>query len=68
MKWFVTVNERYQTLTYFGLDAARLRDFVVSQRLRGIDRIVPVGRALKMDLVWDGYDIVESLSRLIDFQ
>ena len=62
------VNERYQTLTYFGLDAARLRDFVVSQRLRGIDRIVPVGRALNMDLVWDGYDIVESLSRLIDFQ
>lgn len=62
------VNERYQTLTYFGLDEAQLRDFVVSQRLRGIDRVVPVGRALNMDLVWDGYDIVDSLSRLIDFQ
>lgn len=62
------VNERYQTLTYFGLEEAQLRDFVVSQRLRGIDRIVPVGRALNMDIVWDGYDIVESLSRLIDIQ
>lgn len=62
------VNERYQTLTYFGLEQAQLRDFVISQRLRGIDRIVPVGRALNMDIVWDGYDIVESLSRLVDIQ
>ncbi|CAH2773240.1 MAG: Coenzyme F390 synthetase [uncultured Paraburkholderia sp.] len=37
------VNEHYQTLTYFGIDKAGLQNFVVSQRLRGIDRIVPVG-------------------------
>ncbi|CAD6540320.1 hypothetical protein LMG28140_03486 [Paraburkholderia metrosideri] len=62
------VNERYQTLTYFGLEQVQLRDFVVSQRLRGIDRLVPVGRALNMDIVWDGFDIVGSLSRVIDIQ
>lgn len=60
------VNERYQTLTCFGIEATRLREFVISRRLRGIDRIVPVGRALDMDIVWDGYDIVGSLSRLVD--
>lgn len=62
------VNERYQTLTYFGLDPARIRDFIVSQHLRGIDRVVPIGRALDMDIVWDGYDIVASLSRQIEIQ
>ena len=36
--------------------------------LEGIDRIVPVGRAVEMDIWWDGYDIISSLSRRIDIQ
>lgn len=60
------VNERYQTLTYFGLGTDRIREFIVSNHLRGIDRAVPIGRALDMDLVWDGYDLVSSLSRQIE--
>lgn len=60
------INDRYQTLTYFGLDKVALSAFVVSCRLRGIDRIVPIGRALEMDAVWDGYDIVTHLSRIVD--
>ncbi len=59
------VNERYQTLTFFGLEKAQIRNIISQHGLRGIDRAVPVGRALDMDIVWDGYDIVRSLSRLI---
>lgn len=62
------VNERYQTLTYFGLDPVTLRSFILEHRLRGIDRIVPIGKALDMGIFWDGYDIVGSLSRVIDVQ
>ncbi|WP_433694257.1 acyl-CoA reductase [Paraburkholderia phenoliruptrix] len=62
------VNERYQTLTYFGIDRTQLQDFVVSRRLRGIDRVVPIGRALDMNIVWDGYDVVATLSRIVDIQ
>lgn len=60
------INFKYQTLTYFGLDKSQLIDFVVTNRLSGIDRIVPVGKALDIDVIWDGYDIVRSLSRIID--
>jgi len=60
------INTKYQTLTYFGLDKAHLLDFVIKNRLSGIDRIVPVGKALDIDVIWDGYDIVRSLSRIID--
>ena len=60
------INTKYQTLTYFGLDKSYLLDFVIRNRLSGIDRIVPVGKALDMDVMWDGYDIVRSLSRIID--
>lgn len=60
------VNARFQTLTYFGFDKQSLLDFVVAQRLTGIDRIVPVGSALDIGVIWDGYDIIASLSRVID--
>jgi len=60
------VTRRFQTLTQFGLEAGALRDFVITQGLAGIDRIVPVGKALDMDLVWDGLDLVAQMSRIID--
>lgn len=62
------INTKYQTLTYFGLDKAELLDFVVNNRLSGIDRIVPIGSALDISVIWDGIDIVRSLSRIIDFK
>jgi hypothetical protein len=59
------VNTKYQTLTYFGIDKSELLSFVVDNRLSGIDRIVPVGQALDIGVIWDGFDIVRSLSRVI---
>jgi len=60
------INARYQTLTYFGCDNSQLLDFVMRNRLTGIDRIVPVGLALDIGIKWDGYDIVRTLSRVIE--
>ena len=62
------VDPRFQTLTYFGFDREALRKFITSNRLTGIDRIVPIGRALDMGFYWDGFDIMSSLSRLVDIQ
>ncbi len=59
------VNERYQTLTIFGIDPAAVRSMIRRHGLKGIDRVMPVGHALDMDSIWDGYDIIASLSRLI---
>ena len=60
------VNNKYQTLTYFGLDNNILKDFVLNNKLQGIDRIVPIGQALDISFVWDGYDLNRILSRIID--
>ena len=60
------IDDRCQTLTYFGFDIKELKNFVVSNQLRGIDRIVPIGGSLDMDVIWDGYDIIDHLSRTID--
>ena len=60
------IDDRCQTLTYFGFDNKELKNFIVSNQLHGIDRIVPIGRSLDMDVIWDGYDIINHLSRTID--
>ncbi|WVN42735.1 acyl-CoA reductase [beta proteobacterium MWH-UniP1] len=60
------VSERYQTLTVQGIDHTVIRQWITRNRLRGIDRVVPVGRALDMSILWDGYDLIGSLSRVVD--
>lgn len=59
------VDERYQTMSYYGLNPGKLRAFVLSHGLLGIDRIVPVGRTAEMGTVWDGQDFILSLSRVV---
>jgi hypothetical protein len=60
------INSKYQTLTYFGLAKEDLAAFVASNRLSGIDRIVPVGKALDIGLTWDGFDLIRTLSRVCE--
>jgi len=62
------VNKKYQTLTYFGINKDVLIRFVLSNRLSGIDRIVPIGSAMDISVIWDGYDLVRTLSRICDMK
>lgn len=62
------INNKYQTLTYYGIEKKVLHDFVLNNALNGIDRIVPIGSALDISIVWDGYDLVRTLSRICDIQ
>ena len=61
------ISNKYQTLTYFGLNKSSLKNFVIDNKLNGIDRIVPIGQALNISLNWDGFDIISTLSRIIDY-
>ncbi len=60
------VNEKFQTLSYFGLEKDNILLSIKDNNIRGIDRIVPIGNALNISLDWDGFDIITSLSRVID--
>lgn len=33
--------------------------------IRGVDRVVPIGHTMDFDLLWDGYNLVERLTRII---
>lgn len=60
------VNEKYQTLAYYGFEKDELYDFVLRNRLIGIDRIVPFGETTAFSLKWDGMNLIERMSRIID--
>lgn len=59
------ITPRYQTLTYWGFSRGELINFVSKNRLVGIDRVVPIGSALEIDVDWDGYEILRNMSRVI---
>lgn len=59
----VAVNRKYQTLAYFGFTKIQLREWLLQDRLLGIDRVVPIGKTTDFDLIWDGHDLIRALSR-----
>lgn len=62
------VNSSYQTLTYFGINKKDILNFVMKNNLKGIDRIVPIGQSLDISLNWDGYNVINNLTRTIELK
>ena len=57
-----------QTVTYFGLNKKQIKSFLLKNNLFGIDRVVPIGKGLDINPIWDGYNVIESLSRIITLE
>lgn len=57
------INAKYQTLSYLGANGKTLARWAADQGLQGIDRVVPMGRTAEFTLTWDGYDLIDSMSR-----
>lgn len=58
-------TNKCQTMTYYGLDKADIAAFIRSVAPQGIDRAVPMGKSMDFTLIWDGYDLIRELSRII---
>ncbi|MGE0869040.1 MAG: acyl-CoA reductase [Kofleriaceae bacterium] len=59
------VTRKDQTLTHFGFSRDALIDLATRLAGRGLDRLVPIGRALSLARIWDGYDLDAQLVRSI---
>ena len=59
------VTKKVQTAAVCGVSREEVVRMVLENRLQGIDRVVPFGETLSMELVWDGYNIIDQLSRRI---
>ena len=54
-----------QTLSYYGVQKDALLQEILAMRPAGVDRIVPLGRTMDFALVWDGIDLIRTMSRVI---
>ncbi|NUW30388.1 gamma-glutamyl phosphate reductase [Nonomuraea sp. SMC257] len=62
------VRRKDQTLTHFGFAREELAGLARALGGRGLDRIVPIGKALGFHRVWDGVDLPAEFSRLVTIQ
>lgn len=59
------LSKRCQTVAVLGVDRERVRELVFSKGVRGVDRIVPLGGTMGLSFIWDGFKMVESMSRYV---
>lgn len=56
-------DPRCQTVGLLG--GKSLLEPLIQAGIRGVDRVVPIGYTMDFDLIWDGYNLVERLTRTI---
>lgn len=56
-------DPRCQTVAYGG--EKELLTPLLNTGIKGIDRVVPIGKTMDFDLIWDGYNLYERLTRII---
>ncbi|SBS40439.1 Acyl-CoA reductase (LuxC) [Marinomonas spartinae] len=59
-------RDNEQTLTYFGFSEGENKELFESISYPMLDRIVPVGQALDIGFIWDGKNMIYSLSKCVD--
>ena len=59
------LGSRCQTVCRIGVEAQEIAAMTAAQGLRGVDRIVPAGHTLDYALTWDGFNMIEMMSRKI---
>ena len=59
------ISDVEQTISYHGILAEDLRKIIIQNEINGVDRIVPIGKALDMGFIWDGHNLLTKLSREI---
>jgi hypothetical protein len=56
------LSKKIQTITTFGLNNTQIDELFEISYGRGVDRIVPLGKALDFGYIWDGYNLLDELT------
>ena len=59
------ITKKVQTAAVCGVERREITELILRGHLQGIDRVVGFGQTLDMGTIWDGYDIVGDLTRII---
>lgn len=59
------LTKQCQTVAVLGIEKSAVRNLVFEKGVRGVDRIVELGQTMGLEFIWDGYKMVESMSRFV---
>lgn len=59
------LRKQCQTVAVLGIEKNDVVSLVKKYGVRGVDRVVDLGNTMGLEFVWDGYKMIENMSRLI---
>lgn len=59
------LTKQCQTVSVLGISKSDIKRIVFNNGVRGVDRIVDLGQTMGLEFVWDGYKMIESMSRVV---
>ena len=59
------LTKQCQTISVLGIAKNTIKDVVYKNGVRGVDRIVPLGQTMGLEFIWDGYKMIENMSRFV---
>ena len=60
------INKKCQTIASYGFNKKDYINLITSNNLRGLDRVVPFGQSMNFTMNWDSYNLITSLSRVVE--
>lgn len=61
------ITKKTQTILSWGVGDKDFKNFILKKNITGVDRVVNIGKGFDIDLNWDGYSLINTLSRVIRF-
>lgn len=59
------MNKKCQTVSVLGVDKNAIKKMVFDNGVRGVDRVVPLGETMGLEFIWDGYKMIENMTRYV---
>ena len=64
----IPISKNYQTISYFGLNKKQKEKIFLNDSLKNFNRVVPIGNTMNFQLTWDGYDLINYLTKKIEIK
>lgn len=62
------LSKKCQTISYLGIDPFNIKKVIINNGVKGGDRIVPMGQTMELTFIWDGYDLIDTMSRIVNIK
>lgn len=59
------LTKQCQTISVFGIEKQEVKKIVFENGVRGVDRIVPLGQTMGLEFIWDGFKMIETMTRFV---